>query len=84
MTKGQSMSINVIIVAAIALVVLIVLVVIFGGRVSLFNRGLNTCSGYCSPDGACMPGDVAIPTQNCRDSAGQHVEGEGVCCIKSG
>lgn len=39
--KGQSMSINVIIVAALALIVLVVLVVIFTGRSSSFVSGVE-------------------------------------------
>jgi len=39
--KGQTMSINVIIVAALALIVLVVLVVIFTGRSSSFVSGVD-------------------------------------------
>lgn len=39
--KGQGISINVIIIAAIALAVLVVLFAIFTGRLSLFGKGLR-------------------------------------------
>lgn len=39
--KGQGMSLNVIIIAALALIVLVVLIAIFTGRISLFNRGVG-------------------------------------------
>lgn len=39
--KGQSISINTIIVAAIALAVLVVLFVIFTGRLGIFSKGVG-------------------------------------------
>ena len=39
--KAQSMSLNVIIVAALALIVLVVLVAIFTGRIGVFNKGVS-------------------------------------------
>ncbi len=49
--KGQSISINTIIVAAIALAVLVVLFAIFTGRIGGFTKGVqdtDTCSQKCS------------------------------------
>ncbi|MBI2647287.1 hypothetical protein HYW99_02315 [Candidatus Woesearchaeota archaeon] len=49
--KGQSISINTIIVAAIALAVLVVLFAIFTGRMGSFSRGVSetdTCAQKCS------------------------------------
>lgn len=59
--KGQSMSINVIIVAVIALVVLVVLIAIFTGRIGVFTKGTEKAGeielttmkityGDCHPD----------------------------------
>ncbi len=48
--KGQSISINTIIVAAIALAVLVVLFVIFTGRLGIFSTGVSqttTCENGC-------------------------------------
>lgn len=39
--KGQSLSLNTIIVAALALIVLVVLVVIFTGRIGIFEKGVS-------------------------------------------
>lgn len=40
--RGQGLSLNVIIIAALALIVLVVLVAVFTGRISLFQRGVST------------------------------------------
>ena len=48
--KGQSISINTIIIAAIALAVLVVLFVIFTGRIGIFTQGVaktTTCDNAC-------------------------------------
>ena len=48
--KGQSISINTIIIAAIALAVLVVLFVIFTGRIGIFSQGVaktTTCENAC-------------------------------------
>lgn len=39
--RGQGISINTIIIAAIALIVLVVLIAIFTGRIGLFSRGVQ-------------------------------------------
>ena len=49
--RGQSISINTIIVAAIALAVLVVLFAIFTGRIGIFSQGVkqtDTCSQKCA------------------------------------
>jgi len=49
--KGQSISINTIIIAAIALAVLIVLFAIFTGRLGIFSKGVqdtDTCTQKCT------------------------------------
>ncbi len=40
-SKGQGLSLNVIIIAALALIVLVVLVVIFTGRIGIFEQGVS-------------------------------------------
>lgn len=61
--KGQGMSLNVIIVAALALIVLVVLIVVFTGRVQIFKEGvskegsqelagLKIYYGKCHPSGS--------------------------------
>ena len=39
--KGQGLSLNVIIVAALALIVLVVLIVVFTGRIAVFDKGVG-------------------------------------------
>ena len=39
--KGQGLSLNVIIIAALALIVLVVLVVVFTGRIGIFEQGVG-------------------------------------------
>ena len=84
--KGQGLSINAIIVAAIALIVLVVLVAVFTGRFGGFISEVDRCKGSCvdsdldcggtydtiDAKGACdQDGDGKLET-NGRD---------GVCCI---
>jgi hypothetical protein len=48
--KGQGLSLNMIIVAALALIVLLIISLIFVSRANLFNRETNSCvsnSGVC-------------------------------------
>jgi hypothetical protein len=45
--KGQGISLNVIIIAAIALIVLVVLVMIFTGRMNIFGRSLEDQDVLC-------------------------------------
>ena len=39
--KGQGLSLNTVIIAALALIVLVVLILIFTGRISVFQRGID-------------------------------------------
>lgn len=39
--KGQGLSLNVIIIAALALIVLVVLIVVFTGRIGVFEKGVS-------------------------------------------
>jgi hypothetical protein len=57
MAKGQGISINMIIVAAVALIVLVVLSVIFLGRFGIFSAKTADCE---SQGGQCVVG--ACPT----------------------
>tara|TARA_Y100000310_G_scaffold287358_1_gene312189 strand:- start:1169 stop:1432 length:264 start_codon:yes stop_codon:yes gene_type:complete len=83
--KGQGISINVIIVAAIALLVLVVLSVIFIGRVDIFSRKSNECASFGSNTvcaDSCGAGDAEDfptphPTLSCA------TEGQS-CCLKAG
>lgn len=69
--KGQSISINTIIIAAIALAVLVVLFVIFTGRISLFSKGVGettTCEQACKSAGNTQfkpVGELAAKNEDC-------------------
>lgn len=39
--KGQGLSLNVIIIAALALIVLVVLIMVFTGRIAIFEQGVS-------------------------------------------
>lgn len=83
MGRGQGISINVIIITAIALIVLIVLIVILTGRVGIFQRGLGTCSGYCTSSAGGCGDDTPIPTKSCNDGDNPPITGDGFCCLPS-
>ena len=76
--KGQGLSLNVIIIAAIVLIVLIVLWAIFTGRMGGFTSGVKECrSNYkwdknVAPDG-CPPGTVNYPGTD-----------QDFCCVEVG
>ena len=93
MKKGQGISINMIIVAAIALLVLVVLSVIFIGKVGKTRQEIDRCE---TARGRC----VFNPTSDCagtydtvrydlgcnNDGDSTYNEGaqiDGVCCISS-
>ena len=76
--RGQGLSLNTIIIAAIALIVLVVLVMIFTGRMGAFTGGINKCvnqGGECVSNAATECTDVGgtiITASNCPDN----------CCVK--
>jgi len=95
--KGQSISINTIIIAAIALAVLVVLFAIFTGRLNLFSIGIqqtDTCQQKCSslnmrfdgtaanPDGTCSTSD-AQRTLTLTYVAGKYKGAENGCCCSN-
>jgi len=84
--KGQGLSLNVIIIAAIALLVLVVLSVVFLGKTGLFVKETDSCT---NKGGRCADPGVGCGTQGTSVENYQTVytawkcpnEGE-VCCIK--
>ena len=67
--KGQGLSLNTIIIAAIALLVLVVLVMIFTGRMSVFTGGVSGCvnqGGNCDTD-SCPTNSIEI-TAKCDNN----------------
>ena len=84
--KGQSMSINVIIVAVIALVIMVVLISIFAGKIGLVNKGINEEStkkclgsprnGNIVPSGSTCPEGMEESWTSYKD-----VESGFTCCL---
>ena len=89
MRKAQSMSINVIVVAAIALIVMILLVMIFTGRMRIFNISSGSCE---TAGGTCI--DAADQRDLCSGDtdrirweykcySGGDIDKTKVCCIST-
>lgn len=72
MKKGQDLSLNVIIVAALALIVLVVLVAIFTGRIGGFGKGTqevqsqaSSCATLCTTQGY-KSGNTVVSSEKCQ------------------
>ncbi|MBI3027313.1 hypothetical protein HYY70_04305 [Candidatus Woesearchaeota archaeon] len=86
--KGQSISINTIIIAAIALAVLVVLFAIFTGRLGSFTKGVqetDTCAQKCSSLNSNPGSHPTSDTKSCAEGqyiAGAYKDGQyGCCCL---
>jgi len=88
--KGQSISINTIIVAAIALAVLVVLFAIFTGRIGGFSKGVqetDTCSQKCNSLNMNVDPPPQSEGQSCISANAQRIGGTykdgpyGCCCM---
>jgi len=78
--KGQGISINVIIIAAIALLVLVVLSVIFIGRSGIFSRASADCiqnGGQCVV-GECPGGMISYTVNTCERTPAGAAQ---TCCL---
>ena len=92
MSKGQSISINTIIVAAIALAVLVVLFAIFTGRMGGFTKGVqetDTCAQKCASLNLPRSADVSQSECSLIPYSGTFIAGKfsdtpinGCCCYK--
>ncbi len=87
-SKGQGMSINVIIIAVLALLVLVVLAFIFTGKIGKFSKTTADCEaiggGKCEVDCSYLGTNyVEDPSRVCLNSKGQ-VDTNEVCCMKVG
>ena len=79
MKKGQGLSMNTIIIAALALLVLIIIALIFTGRVRLFRTGIEDCVNQ---------GGQCVLKQYCKDSTDRNLKQMNcdtnyVCCVTS-
>ena len=86
--KGQSISINTIIIAAIGLAVLVVLFAIFTGRLGGFTKGVqetDTCAQKCASLNMNQGKSPDTDTRSCAEGqfiAGSYKDGPyGCCCI---
>jgi len=83
--KAQSISLNVVVIAALALLVLVILSVVFIGRMGLWGQDVNNCEnkgGVCAEECG-QSNAVDYPTEyavwSCKDSGGVPQK----CCIKA-
>ena len=88
--RGQSISINTIIVAAIALAVLVVLFAIFTGRLGGFTKGVqetDTCAQKCLSINADVGKTLTEFDKSCNTGessiAGTYKDGQYGCCCRS-
>jgi hypothetical protein len=87
--KGESLSMNTIVIAAIALTVLIVMIIIFTGKTKDFVIGTKSCEakkGSCTPLLDCKNNDGIIHRNtNCKDNNPEELESSNdnfqVCCV---
>ena len=82
--KGQGISLNVIVVAAIALLVLVILSVIFVGRIGTFGEKAADCEqkgGKCIAGVVCR-GDAGEKWIKFTDGKCDQSDGAYVCCIR--
>ena len=82
--RGQGISMNTIVIAAIALVVLLVVLFIFNQKIGVFGSGISTCAGSCVSKGTSSNGYQACQSNNMAYSPQGNKEcGENIyCCIK--
>lgn len=79
--KGQGLSLNVIIVAALALIVLVVLIMVFTGRIGIFTKGVEEggnaeLASLRVTYGDCHPGATDELTFRTEFGAAESVEAE--------
>ena len=90
--KGQGISLNVIIIAAIALIVLVVLVMIFTGRMNIFGTGIKSATEqYCIDQELRQGAQIRDATEGCDDTRNERqvygsfvdVPAGSICCVPS-
>ena len=79
MRKAQGLPLNTIIIAALVLIVLVLLVLIFTGRMNIFRKGIETCSGTCQSTSDCANGKIGYYQDPCRDNLGSSPN-DKYCC----
>ena len=85
MKKGQGISVNVIVIAALALIILVILSTIVIQKLGGFNRNTEVCGRSTSAEqcrfGDCLAGESPNPSRVCLNGQGQTDQSQ-VCCIK--
>jgi hypothetical protein len=61
--KGQGLSLNTIIIAALVLIVLVVLILIFTGYLKNWKNNFGSASTTCSPDGTVVSKTTQCPSE---------------------
>ncbi|MBI2548355.1 hypothetical protein HYW21_03320 [Candidatus Woesearchaeota archaeon] len=81
--RAQSLSLNVIIVAALALLVLVVLALIFTGKINIWGSQVKDCvqnGGECQTGPDCEEGFRNYNAWKCADESGEPTD--EVCCLE--
>ena len=87
--KGEGLTLNVIVVAALALLVLVILAIIFMGRTGMFRKESGNCAnmgGSCSTKGCSGDYERKVAYDCNLDGDTNLNEGQtidGVCCISA-
>lgn len=86
MKKGEGLSLTTIVIALLALIVLVVLILIFTGKITFFNKGVDDCPpGMCVDSAAkCVDRDLTPVAKNCLDVTGSTKKTLGYCCVGDG
>ena len=81
--KGQGLSMNVIIIAALALLVLVILAIIFIGRMGTTTRGVDQCKGSCvATEQECQGQYQKISSEPCYKTGAKELDTDRpVCCV---
>jgi hypothetical protein len=82
--RGQSMPMNLIVIAILCLLVLAIVAWIFYSQSGKFVVGVNSCSakrGVCMTDRACYPNETILLTPDCKYSPASDEKKDGQCCI---
>jgi len=82
--KGQGISINTIIIAAIALIVLVVLIAIFTGRIGSFGQGVDEATKKIACPGSVVNANQACPAQTSQLVGNYDIQLGQKCCGSTG
>ncbi|MFT4304313.1 MAG: hypothetical protein ACMXYG_07135 [Candidatus Woesearchaeota archaeon] len=81
--KGASISLEVVVIAAVALLVLVVLTVVFADRLGIFGDGLRYCDTLCtqsSQECNAQGYELSAYYGKCEDIQGNKITERAYCC----